>query len=322
MWALMVDHALDTGLRVAETETPRPGPSQVLVKVGAFSLNYGDVVSARELPDGAVPGWEAAGYVVEAARDGSGPPVGTPVVTLDEANGWAEYRAADTAMIGVVSQGADLGAMSTLPVAANSALRALRRIGPILGRTVMVTGATGGVGRYAVQLARMGGATVIAVTSSPGPYADELRSLGAAEVVSRPGEYSGPVYGVVECVGGPLLVEAFDLLQRDGVLVALGHVAPEPESFPPGALIAGPTRHNRSIVTFHQLDGAPLSPDLSWLGEQVTRGVLTPSVAWRGSWHRVDEAVGRLLTRTLHGKAVVEVCDPETEGSVRPPSAA
>ncbi|MFE3144986.1 zinc-binding dehydrogenase [Streptomyces scopuliridis] len=312
MRALIVDHSLGTGLRVGEVEPPRPGPSQVLVKVGAFSLNYGDVVTARELPDGAIPGWEAAGHVVESARDGSGPPVGTPVITLDEANGWAEYRAAGTAMIGMVPPDADLGAMSTIPVAANSALRALRRIGPILGRTVMVTGATGGVGRYAVQLARMGGATVIAVTSSPGQYADELRSLGATEVVSRPSEYAGPVYGVVECVGGSLLVEAFDLLERDGVLVALGHVAPEPESFPPGALIAGPTRHNRSIVTFHQLDGAPLSPDLSWLSEQVTLGALTPSVAWRGSWHRIDEAVDRLLTRTLHGKAVVEICPPRS----------
>ncbi|MFF7199077.1 zinc-binding dehydrogenase [Streptomyces sp. NPDC008079] len=307
---------------MGEAEPPRPGPSQVLVKVDAFSLNYGEIVTARELPDGAIPGWEAAGHVVEAARDGSGPPVGTPVITLDEANGWAEYRVADTAMIGVVPRDADLGGVSTIPVAANSALRALRRIGPIIGRTVMVTGATGGVGRYAVQLARMGGATVVAVTGSAAPYADELRSLGAAEVVSRPSEYAGSVYGVVECVGGALLVEAFDLLERDGVLVALGHVAPEPESFPPGALIAGPARHNRSIVTFHQLDGAPLPPDLSWLSERVAMGDLTPSVAWRGSWHRVDEAIDRLLTRTLHGKAVVEVGRTEADGSIRPTSGA
>ncbi|CAL9324035.1 zinc-binding dehydrogenase [Streptomyces sp. SudanB66_2053] len=307
MRALIIDHAIDTGLRVSEVERPRPAPSQALVKVQAFSLNYGDVVTARELPDGAIPGWEAAGHIVESARDGSGPPVGTPVVTLDEANGWAEYRAVDTNMIGVVPQQADLGGMSTVPVAANSALRALRRLGPILGRTVMVTGATGGVGRYAVQLARMGGATVVAVTSSPRQFAQELRSLGATEVISRPIEYDGPVHGVVECVGGALLVESFDLLQRDGVLVALGHMAPEPESFPPGALMASPARHNRSIVTFHQLDGSAVPPDLSWLSEQVTQGALSASVAWRGSWDCIDEAIDRLLTRTLHGKAVVEI---------------
>ena len=105
---------------------------------------------------GAVLGWDAAGHVERAAADGSGPPVGTPVVTLGEAGGWAELRAVDTGFMGAVPDGADLGAISTIPVAGASALRALHRVGPLLGRRVLVTGATGGVGRYAVQLARRG----------------------------------------------------------------------------------------------------------------------------------------------------------------------
>lgn len=310
MQALIVDHSQDAELALGEAERPKAGPSQVLVKVRAFSLNYGDVVAVRDLEDGSIPGWEAAGHVVEAADDGSGPSVGTPVVTLGAVGGWAEYRAVDTTALGVAPAGADLGEMSTIPVAANSALRAVRRIGPIVGKKVMVTGASGGVGRYAVQLARLGGATVIAVTGSPRQYAEELYSLGAAEVVTDPLEHTGYVTGVVDCVGGDLLVHAFDRLERDGVLVALGHVADEPESFPPGALIADPTRHNRSLVTFHQVDGSPLPPDLGWLSEQVAIGTLRSSIAWRGSWDRIDEAIDRLLDRTLHGKVIVEVTAP------------
>ncbi|XVQ87953.1 hypothetical protein ACQP2K_11185 [Microbispora siamensis] len=102
----------------------------------ATSLNYGEVGSGIEnAPDGAVPGWDAAGVVERAAA---------------------------------------------------SALRALHRLGPILGRRVLVTGAAGGVGRYTVQLARLGGAHVVASTGDPGAHGDGLRALGAHEVVNRP----------------------------------------------------------------------------------------------------------------------------------------
>ncbi|WP_235854915.1 hypothetical protein [Nonomuraea aridisoli] len=84
--------------------------------------------------------------VERAAADASGPSAGTPVVTLGHDGAWAELRAVDTAVIGAVPDGADPGAISTVPVAGASALRALRRIGPLLGKRVLVTGATGGVG--------------------------------------------------------------------------------------------------------------------------------------------------------------------------------
>ncbi|PRZ04343.1 NADPH:quinone reductase-like Zn-dependent oxidoreductase [Isoptericola sp. CG 20/1183] len=307
MRAIVVDSAHPVGIRLAEAPPPQPRASEAVVRVAAFTINYGDIATAQSLPDGAVPGWEAAGYVAQAAADGSGPGVGTPVISLGEAGGWAEYRAVDTAMLGVVPEAADLGEMSTLPVAANSALRALRRIGPILGRTVMVTGATGGVGRYAVQLAYLGGATVVAVTTSPDRYGAELRCLGASDVVASPGQHRGEVHGVIDCVGGDLLVQAFDRLGRDGVLVALGHVTSQPEVFPVGTLIADPSRHNRSIVTFHQLDGSPLAPDLAWLSARLVEGRLRPSIAWRGPWTRVAEVIERLHSGSLHGKAVVDV---------------
>ncbi|EXG82211.1 Zn-dependent oxidoreductase, NADPH:quinone reductase [Cryptosporangium arvum DSM 44712] len=306
MRALIVDHAQPSGLRLGDVPPPTRGPGEVLVEVGAFALNNGDLATAIDMGDGDVPGWEAAGYVIEAAGDGSGPAVGTPVTTFGVTGAWAEYRAVDVGMLGTAPKGADLAAISTVPVAANSALRALRRSGPTLGRRIMITGATGGVGRYAIQLARMAGAQPVAVTRYPDEFADELRGLGADAVIADPADCPDPVHTVIDTVGGPLLVRAFDRLDNGGVLIALGHLATGAESFPRGALMAGPGQ-NRTIVSFHQFDGTPLGPDFTWLSEQLTRGALLPSINWRGSWQHVHDAITALRRGTLHGKAVIDL---------------
>nr|WP_221382265.1 zinc-binding dehydrogenase [Actinoplanes polyasparticus] len=307
MRALIVDHAQPSGLRLGTAAQPAPRPDEVLVKVAAFALNAGDLATARGLKDGSVAGWEAAGHVVEEASDGSGPAVGTAVTTFGHGGGWAEYRTVNTAMLGAAPKDADLGAISTVPVSANSALRALRRSGPALGRRIMITGATGGVGRYAIQLAHLAGARPIAVTRSPERFGAELRDLGAQVVVADPADYQDTVHTVIDTVGGPLLVRAFDRLNTCGVLIALGHLATEEESFPPGALMATPDRNNRAVVSFHQFDGTALPPDFTWLSEQLAGGVLQPSIAWRKSWQHVEEAITALRDGTLHGKAVAEL---------------
>ncbi|MFI6107602.1 hypothetical protein [Streptomyces sp. NPDC051310] len=138
-----------------------------------------------------------------AAADRSGPPAGTPVVTFGVDGAWAELRAVDTAWIGTAPTGTDLAAVSTVPVAGTSAFRALHRLGPVLGRRVLVTGATGGTGRYAVQLARRAGAHVIASTGDPGKHAAVLLAQGAHEVVAGPHEVDEPVHGVLDMAGGP-----------------------------------------------------------------------------------------------------------------------
>ncbi|GAA3981414.1 hypothetical protein GCM10022384_33270 [Streptomyces marokkonensis] len=119
----------------------------------------------------------------------------------------------DTDVVGTVPEGADLGPIGTLPVAAGTALRALHRIGPILGRHVLVTGASGGTGRFTLRLTVRGGAHVTALTSDPAK-ADALRVLGAHEIVTdlTALQRLEPVHGVVELVGGAHMVAAHGAL--------------------------------------------------------------------------------------------------------------
>ncbi|MBT2383613.1 zinc-binding dehydrogenase [Streptomyces sp. ISL-11] len=308
MRALLVDRSLPTGLRIGRVPDPEPGPHQALIRVTATSLNYGEVrFSLDEAPDGAVLGWDAAGVVERPAADGSGPAAGTPVVTLGTDGAWAELRAVDTDWIGTAPAGADLGPISTVPVAGASALRALHRAGPLLGRRILVTGATGGTGRYAVRLARRGGAYVIASTGDPARHGDSLRAQGAHEVVAGPQQVTEPVNGVVDLVGGQQLVDAYGMLAEGGTLVAVGHSAHQGESFPYGALFGDGGRHDRSITSFSLPDCSGLSPDLTWLAHEVAAGELDPGIAWRGTWDRAAEAIDALLERRLHGKAVLDI---------------
>ncbi|WP_424887180.1 zinc-binding dehydrogenase [Streptomyces sp. XH2] len=308
MRALLVDRSSPAGLRLATVPDPEPAPHQALVRVKAASLNYGEVRFAlQEAPEGTVLGWDAAGVVVRAAADGSGPAAGTPVVTLGPDGAWGELRAVDTDLIGVAPAGADFGALSTIPVAGATALRALHRLGPILGRRVLVTGATGGTGRYVVQLARRGGAHVVASTGSPAQHGDSLRGSGAHEVVAGPLEAEGPIDGVVDLVGGQQLVDAYSMLREGGTLVAVGHSAHEAETFPYGALFGDQGRHDRSITTFFLLACTGLAPDLSWLASRVASGDLDPQISWRGDWENAADAMDALLGRRLHGKAVLDI---------------
>jgi NADPH:quinone reductase len=303
MRALRYDPDAPQGLRLGEIPEPEPHPSEALIRVAATSLNFADVAFLRDRQaPGAVPGFDASGVVLSTPEDGSGPPPGTRVVTFGWSGAWAELRAVDTAEMAVVPDGADLGAAAAVPVAGVTALRALRRLGSVVGRRVLITGASGGVGRFAVQLAARAGAQVVASVGSP-ERGKGLAALGAAEMVVGLEGISAPVHGALDNVGGRTLAEVYALLEPGGCVQSVGMASLEPTSidFEQARLRGGNTRIEAFAV------GPGFGPDLAFLVRLVAAGELDPQVDWRGPWEKAADATAALLGRKVRGKAVLEV---------------
>ncbi|MFJ4910188.1 zinc-binding dehydrogenase [Streptomyces sp. NPDC093249] len=291
------------GLHLGDVPEPRPRDDEALVAVAAVSLNFREVADRpASAPGGGVPGWDAAGTVVRGAADGSGPPAGSRVVTFGWEGAWAELRAVGTANLAVVPEAVGLGAATALPVAGVTALQAVRGLGSVLGRRVLVTGASGGVGRFAVQLAALAGAHVIASVGDES-RAEGLRELGAHEIVLGPGALSEPVFGVLDHVGGDQLAEAFLRLAPGGVLQAVGRAAGLPTTLDfeaAGEASPGGRLQNFSVT-------APFGADLTVLLRLLESGRLTSPIGWRGPWDQAESAAAALLSRRVHGKVVLDV---------------
>jgi NADPH:quinone reductase len=307
MRAIVYDPGAKRGVRLDDVPDPTPAPSQALMRVTAASLNWGEVAYMSDLRSpGEVPGQDASGIVIAAAEDGSGPPAGAEVVTFDWSGGWAELRAVDTRELAVVPEGLALADAAALPAAGVTALRAVRALGPVVGRRVLVTGASGGVGRFAVQLAALAGAHVIAAVGRP-ERAEGLDALGAAEiVVGGDGGLGGLTEGVaaaIDNVGGPLLADVYRLVDAGGIVLSVGMASRQPTTI--DFEHARVHNANARIQAFNL--GTHFASDLAYLAALTAAGRLDPQVGWRGPWGDVAEAVDALLGRRILGKAVLDV---------------
>lgn len=169
-------------LRIVELPDPRPGPGEIRIRVRAAGINASDWKKRRGLMDRELPqtlGYEAAGVVDEVGEGVVGVAVGNWVFGASP-YGAAQAELAVLSFWAPVPDSLGWAAAAAIPAAAETAARALDRLGVTAGSTLLVNGASGSVGTAAVQFAVERGARVIG-TGSPGTHG-ALRSLGAAPV--------------------------------------------------------------------------------------------------------------------------------------------
>ena len=308
--AILVDPDAPARLSLGEKEEPTPAPGEVLVRVAAISLNRGEVRRAQSAEAGFNPGWDLAGTVERAAEDGTGLPEGARVVGLMNPGAWAELVAVPAISLAELPRGVSFEDASTLPVAGLTALYTLEAGGNLLGRRVLVTGASGGAGQFALQLARDAGARVVALVRRE-EHEPLARDAGAHEVaVGERGaaarEY-GPFDVVVDSVGGSVLGDALGMLATGGTCVSFGTSAGNEVTFDARDFYLTGGARLRGFILFHEVRARPASDGLARLLELVADGRLKTNVSVREPWTEVGEVAQRLLDRGYTGKAVLRV---------------
>ena len=289
---------------LADVADPEPRPDEALVEVHAISLNRGETRRLAQLEPGTVTGWDLAGTVRRAAQDG-GPPEGARVVGLMNVGAWAELAAVEGRAPGRAPRrdlvraglGAPGGGADRAPCARGRRVR--------IGKRVLVTGASGGVGRFAIQLAKLGGAHVTAIARRT----EGLQELGADEVAVEI-DLEGPTYeAIVDGVGGPVLGQAIQRVAPGGTIVSFASTVTEPVSYPSRELFArAPGARVYGFYVFAELAHTRSgSADLRRLADLVADKRLDPQIDLTLPWSDAAQAIEALLDRRVNGKAVLTI---------------
>jgi NADPH:quinone reductase len=256
-------------LRAGERPDPEPGAGEVLVAVRATTVNPTDLSTRdgsrrRRMPDLVppfVPGWDLSGMV---------PATGERVVGMipfakigGRVGAYAELAAVDPSWLAPLPDGVAFEDAATLPLNGLTARQSLDLLGLAPGDALLVTGASGGVGGFAVQLAVADGLRVIAVAGRDDR--DWVASLGAAEVLPRDADLSDiePVDGVLDAV--PVGPSASTAALREGGMAVFTRPPDPPE----------PSRDLRFETVLVQPDAALLAE----LAGQLAAGALRTRVA-------------------------------------------
>ncbi|MGP3963387.1 NADP-dependent oxidoreductase [Nonomuraea sp. 3N208] len=281
---------------VAEVDTPRPEAGEVLVKVAAASLNGIDVSTAAGYLQGLmehrfplVLGKDFAGTVEGLGEGVEGFAVGDAVfgVVMRSylgAGSLAEYVTAPAGHgVAPIPAGLEVADAAALGVAGATAVDSLNAVALAEGETVLISGAAGGVGSLAVQLAAARGAKVIA-TARPGTQTDFVTGLTGAEV--HVVDFTGDLHAQVRRIA-PDGVDAVLHLAGDGAQLA--------ELVRPGGRIASTTGLTQDAVkgpdvTVHTIMADPTAPTLTALAEQVVSGALRVPVTASYPLEKATEA--------------------------------
>ncbi|WP_158933036.1 zinc-binding dehydrogenase [Acidisphaera sp. S103] len=283
---------------------PVPASDHALVEVHAFSFNRGELASFARNKEGWVPGQDIAGIVLRQAANGKGPPAGARVVALVDDFGWARRAAVPSHRMAVLPDTVSFAQAATLPVAGLTALRTLRHGGPLVGRRVLITGAAGGVGTLAIQIATRSGAQVTAVIGRP-ERATGLLALGAAEVVQGIDNAQGRFALILESAGGASLAKAIQLVEPRGTIVVYGNSSTEPTAITFANFRGAPNARIQSFSYFTSEAEDRFAPDLALLVSLIADGALKPQIGVEQNWRDILQVAELLRDRRVAGKAVL-----------------
>jgi NADPH:quinone reductase-like Zn-dependent oxidoreductase len=308
--AVVADPHIPERLALRRVEPPSPVPSEAVVRVAAISLNRGETRRALQSDTAWQPGWDLAGTVEQPAADGSGPQANTRVVGLLRTGAWAEQVAVPTNALAALPEAVSFAQAATLPVAGLTALYALQKGGTLLHRTVLVTGATGGVGDFALQLASRSGAHVVAHVRRSEQIA-EVKQAGAEEVIvgaDLPETSSASPYDlIIDSVGGKTLAAALGQLTTGGVCVTLGVSAGAEVTFDVAHFFRTGRTSLYGFYLFEEFGNEPASVGLARLVALVATGALQPRICVEAPWTEIADVAQQLLSRRFPGKAVLHV---------------
>ena len=307
-------------LRLEEIDPPQIGDNDVLVGVKAASVHIGDwhvmtglpyllrvVGFGFRAPKARVRGMDVAGVVEAVGQNTTRFKVGNEVFGTGDGS-FAEYASASEDTLALKPANLTFKQAAAVPTSAVAALQALRDAGGIkAGQHVLLVGASGGVGLYAVQIAKSFGAEVTGVCSTT--KVDIVRSLGADHVIDYTQEdftQSGHRYDLILVMGGNhSLSELKQVLRPGGTLVPVGTEGGSRlvggKAWIRAMLLSKLVRHLRPLAS------QPNQADLQFVTELIAAGKIRPLIDKTFPLREVPEAIRYLTAGHARGKIVITV---------------
>lgn len=293
---------------ICEVEEPTPGSNEVVISVTAFSLNRGELRRAEMAQIGTQIGWDLVGQVIAEARDGSGPSEGDRVVGFSRRmQGWAERVALPIRDCAVIPDEVSDKDAATLPVAGLTALYSLERCGRLLGSRVLITGASGGVGYFACQLAKLMGADVTA----------HLRRNDFEYIVSDAGidkvfvsaDGSGLPEGerfraIIDGVGGAMLEKFILQLDEGGRAILYGVSDGRETTLAVRELMLTGDGRVEGFHLYRESEIESATKGLGRLLKLLADKKLTTLIEVDSDWQNIGKTASSLIARNFAGKAV------------------
>jgi NADPH:quinone reductase-like Zn-dependent oxidoreductase len=251
-----------SGLVYEEIETPEPGPGEALIEVQAAAITRDELGwTSDRLP--ATPSFEFSGVVAAVGANVDDLVVGESVYGLadfDREGVAAEYAVVPSELLAPKPQSIGHVESAAIPLAALTAWQGLFDNGALTnGQRVLVQGAAGGVGHFAVQLARHRGAYVIGTTSAGND--ESVRELGADEVMTAIPDAFEPVDLVFDTVGGERLESAPAVIRPGGRLVSVAEEPPQTPEISSTYFVVEPSR-DQLVELAKLVDGGKLRPTI------------------------------------------------------------